>query len=232
MRVGAIIFSRMSSGRLPGKAMVDISGKTLLHRVIERTKSIKLIDHMCVATSLNPEDDIIESTANSFGIDIYRGSLNDVADRAFNAANKFGYDHFLRVCGDRPFLDYKIYDELISNHIKDCNDLTTNIFPRKVPPGLTGEVINVKALEKLLSLTENQEDREHVTRYFYQNSSDFKIQNVASHNFNNIDNVRLVIDDEKDLSRAEWILKKIKQNGNVVDIQEIISLARLWKKNN
>lgn len=41
MKVGAIIFSRMSSKRLPGKAMIDISGKTLLQRVIERTKKIQ-----------------------------------------------------------------------------------------------------------------------------------------------------------------------------------------------
>ena len=29
MKIGAIVFSRMSSNRLPGKAMMDISGKTL-----------------------------------------------------------------------------------------------------------------------------------------------------------------------------------------------------------
>ena len=95
MKIGAIIFSRMSSGRLPGKAMLDISGKTLLNRVIERTKSIKLIDHICIATSTNIEDDVIESTAEFLGIDVFRGDLNDVAGRAISAADYYGYDHFL-----------------------------------------------------------------------------------------------------------------------------------------
>ena len=43
MNIGGIIFSRMSSSRLPGKALIDIDGKTLLERVIERSKKIRNI---------------------------------------------------------------------------------------------------------------------------------------------------------------------------------------------
>lgn len=232
MKIGAIIFSRMSSGRLPGKAMLDISGKTLLNRVIERTKSIKLIDHICIATSTNIEDDVIESTAEFLGIDVFRGDLNDVAGRAISAADYYGYDHFLRVCGDRPFLDGEIYDNLISIHLKNENDLTTNIFPRSVPPGLTGEVIKVEALKNILNLTTNREDREHVTRYFYQNPSKFIIKNVDSYSFKNINELRLVIDNEADMNRAKWIINNTNDFDCKFNTQEIIYQAKIWEEKN
>ena len=39
-KLGAIIFSRLDSKRLFGKALIDIEGKCLLERVIQRTKQI------------------------------------------------------------------------------------------------------------------------------------------------------------------------------------------------
>ena len=51
MKIGAIIFSRFSSERLPGKALIDISGRSLLGRVIDRTREIQGIDKIIVATS-------------------------------------------------------------------------------------------------------------------------------------------------------------------------------------
>jgi spore coat polysaccharide biosynthesis protein SpsF len=229
MKIGAIIFSRMSSKRLPGKAFVDIEGKTLLERVVERTKLIKQIDHFCIATSIKKEDDAIESFAYSNNIDLFRGDLNDVAGRGLDAAKHFGYNHFLRVCGDRPFLDSKIYDDLISVHLQNANDLTTNIFPRKVPPGLTGEVINTNALERVHNLTSDYIDREHVTRYFYRNPDFFKIKNVETFDYSELNDIRLVIDNLEDLIRAKWILNKLKKQGKQHNTNNILSLAKQWK---
>ena len=50
MSVGAIIFSRYTSSRLPGKALVDIAGRCLLGRVLDRSKLVKGIDHVILAT--------------------------------------------------------------------------------------------------------------------------------------------------------------------------------------
>ena len=52
-RIGGIIFARMNSSRLPGKAMIEINGVSLIERVIERAKQISKIDHLCVATSID-----------------------------------------------------------------------------------------------------------------------------------------------------------------------------------
>jgi spore coat polysaccharide biosynthesis protein SpsF len=232
MRIGAIIFSRMSSGRLPGKAMMDISGKSLLLRVIERTKCLKKVDHICVATSDRKDDDVIEELSRANNIDVFRGNLEDVSSRAYNASLKYKYDSFLRVCADRPFLDSNLYDSLIKTHLSQKNDLTTNIFPRVVPPGLTGEVIKIKALKLFLDNSSDVKDREHLTRYFYHNSSKFKIQNIDELKDLDLNHLRLVVDDEVDLLRAKWIASTLKEKKCQFQTSRIISLAKIWEQKN
>ena len=231
MKVGAIIFSRMSSSRLPGKAFEDVSGKFLLERVIDRTIKVNLVDHVCIATSTNPEDDKIVEYAKDRGLEVFRGSLDDVAKRAFDASKYYNYSSFLRVCADRPFLDPSIYDEMIKIHNENNYDITTNIFPRTVPPGLTGEVINVNSLGKLLQNTDDLEDREHVTRYFYQNSDKFKICNCDFVKDSSDIDQRLVIDDSRDLERSRWVVKNLESNSDF-DIREIIRLSKEWESKN
>jgi len=229
-KIGGIIFSRMNSRRLPGKALKMVSGKMLLERVIDASLNIKNINHICIATSLNPEDDQIEEYANIRGINVFRGNEYDVAMRAFNASIKFGYESFARICGDRPFIDYNIYDELIQIHNHGNADITTNIFPRVVPPGLSAEIIRVKSLERLISLTTDKFDREHITQYFYENSNKFKIESVDhNNNFKKFVNTNLTIDEYKDLQKASWILENHKkQKCNLVS-ESIIRMANIWE---
>ena len=231
MKIGGIIFSRMSSSRLPGKAKIEISGKNLLSRVIERSKKISMIDHLCLATSINDEDNEIEELALSLGVEVYRGDLNDVAKRAYKAASKFEYTDFLRICADRPFFDYRLYDTMIQKHLESVNDLTTSIFPRTVPVGFTGEIVSVKALERLLSFTKCVKDREHVTRYFYNNPKLFSISNIDFNLSKEIINLKLAIDSEKDLKMAKWII-----NNSDIDpeynSEKIFYLAKEWNKIN
>ena len=41
---------------------------------------------------------------------------------------------------------------MINIHKNNNFDITTNLFPRTVPPGLSGEIINVNSLETILRL--------------------------------------------------------------------------------
>ena len=231
-RIGGIIFARMNSSRLPGKAMIEINGITLIERVIERAKQISKIDHLCVATSIHEEDDIIASFSESKNVDVYRGNLSDVAIRALKTCYKFKYDSFLRICGDRPFFDSSIYDKLIETHNIESNDITTNIFPRTVPPGLSGEVISTNSLRFAIEKSNSKEHREHITKYFYENPNFFNIRNVQNGISKEKISSRLVVDNQEDLERAIWIDKRISKKDINADFNQIIDLAFEWEKIN
>ena len=104
-KVAAIIFSRFDSKRLPGKALIDIYGRCLLGRVIDRAKCIKGIDFVIVATTDREIDDQIVRFARTQEVDVVRGSCEDVLQRALDACEKYKLTKFARICGDRPFFD-------------------------------------------------------------------------------------------------------------------------------
>lgn len=229
MKVGAIIFSRFNSHRLPGKALIDISGRSLLGRVIDRTKDIKGIDKIIIATSNHQLDDQIESFAKKEKIEIYRGSLNNVARRALEACLEFKIDKFVRICGDRPIFSPNLISQMIEMSVNSSFDILTTTFPRTYPPGLTCEVLNTEILRNSIQFIKNKEDQEHLTSYFYKNAKNFKIKNIKAPNEINFDGINLCVDTKDDLDRAIWITNEMdKKEQSYDNIADIVDLARKW----
>ena len=225
----------MSSSRLPSKALIEINGRTLLGRVIDLTKLIEGVDKVVVATSTEIEDEPIRKFVENEDISLFRGNLKDVCVRALDVCNKYNFDKFVRICGDRPFFCHKIINRLINEHNKYDVDIVTNMFPRTYPTGFTGEIISKRALEKIISLTKNHDDREHLTKYIYNNPSKFSIINIKYEGLDKIDNLCLTVDNNYDLIRSEWIASKIDFDNKKYDnyFIKIIQLAKEWnnKKN-
>lgn len=229
--VGAIIFSRISSTRLPGKALIPlINNKTLIEIIIDRVRKIKGIDHICLATSNENSDNLLAQKAKQLGISVFRGNLNDVLDRSIKTSKYFGYTDFIRICGDRPFIDPLLYGELVKIHKQNKNDLTTNIFPRTVPAGLSGEVINVKALVEISLNTKDSIDKEHITNFFYNKNHNYKIQNVNHFSIDLPIDFDLTLDDKKGLKKIIWILKNLNKNDHF-NLKQIMRLNIKWINN-
>lgn len=225
---GAIIFSRFNSSRLPGKALMEISGRSLIGRVLDRTRKISNIDNIVIATSDHESDNIIVQFAKSEGVDFFRGSLENVASRALKTCEEFQLDSFVRICGDRPFFDPDLISLLVSIYNDSSLDVVTTTFPRIYPPGLTGEVVRTEALRNAVSLMSRHEDKEHVTSFFYRNPSKFLIRNVVpSKKINNLDGINLCVDTNEDLKRARWISSCLSSN-EIYCVDKIISLANEW----
>ena len=54
--IGAVIQARMTSTRLPGKVLMEVSGKPLLEYLVERLSYCKNIDKIVIATTTNGTD--------------------------------------------------------------------------------------------------------------------------------------------------------------------------------
>ena len=93
MNVLAILQARMSSSRLPGKVMMEILGEPMISLQIERIKRAKKIDKLILATSNQEEDNKLEEVCKNIGLYCFRGSLDNVLDRYYNAALTFNPIH-------------------------------------------------------------------------------------------------------------------------------------------
>ena len=66
-KVLIIVQARATSSRLPNKVLLSILGETVLSRMIERLMQVKHTVQIIIATSENPEDDIIKTEAEFIG---------------------------------------------------------------------------------------------------------------------------------------------------------------------
>jgi spore coat polysaccharide biosynthesis protein SpsF len=216
----AIIQSRMSSVRLPGKALRLIGNKSLLSHVITRVKTAKLVSRVIVATSDAVEDDDIQLFCLENGIECFRGSLEDVAFRLSMAAMSVNADSFLRINGDSPLIDPGIIDKAISLYCSGEYDLVTNVQYRTFPKGQSVEAIRLDSLLKMYRLIDSAFHKEHVTTAFYENSESFNILNFIKDG-DPASEIQLSVDTAEDFLLIEAILKRVNQETS--NYQEIIN---------
>jgi spore coat polysaccharide biosynthesis protein SpsF (cytidylyltransferase family) len=178
-RAGILVFSRMSSSRLPGKALLDFGGMPLLAWVIRRARTLPY--PVFLATSVDPSDDPLEALAIEEGIAVHRGPLDDVLGRAAGATRRFGLDVIARLCGDRPYFDTDEMARAIVLALDDPTiDLVSNWIPGRTAPGLTTEVISASALARADRLASRPDEREHVTSWFYAAGRELRIEPIES----------------------------------------------------
>lgn len=218
-KIGLIIYSRLSSKRLPKKALLKIGDLSLIEQVISVSKKVNSTYHI-IATSDRTEDVEFEKIAKENLIQVVRGDLENIAQRTVDCIDRFDLDYFIRINGDSPIVPYRLINDSLKM-IKEENqpDVITNIFPRSFPYGYSIEIINsntFKAQYKNFS----KECSEHITKYFYNNKQQFRIINITS-DVNLMSSVELTVDDEISMKRMQ---KLFLQYPNIQDftLNEIV----------
>ncbi|HVS94684.1 MAG TPA: glycosyltransferase family protein [Mucilaginibacter sp.] len=180
-KIVIVIQARMSSSRLPGKVMMPILGKSLLYRMVERLKMIRHEAQLVVATSLEPSDDIIEREAESIDIPCFRGSLNNLLDRHYQAALKYSADIVLKIPSDCPLIDPRIVDDVLDFYFDHEGeyDYVSNLHPATYPDGNDVEIMTMACLEKTHKEATRKLELEHTTPYIWENPGKFRIGNFA-----------------------------------------------------
>jgi spore coat polysaccharide biosynthesis protein SpsF len=215
----------MSSTRLPGKVLLDIQGKPLLEHVIDRVKASKLINQIVIATCSNEKDKAIINFAQQRGIPYYVGSEEDVLDRFYQAAKRFGAEIIVRITGDDPFLDPEVIDRVVTYYLnhQDSLDYVSNWIKPTYPEGLDVEVFSFAALEKAWREANKPSEREHVTPYIWNHPELFRLSNIE--NDEDLSNLRWTVDTEADLKFTLEIYARL-YHGQVFLMKDILALLR------
>jgi 3-deoxy-manno-octulosonate cytidylyltransferase (CMP-KDO synthetase) len=109
----AIIPARYNSTRFPGKALVEIEGKTLIEHVYRRVAQATLVGEILVAT----DDTRIADTVERFGgtAVMTRDDHSCGTDRLAEAAQDFDTDSLIvNVQGDEPMIDPSDIDQAVT----------------------------------------------------------------------------------------------------------------------
>ena len=182
MKILAILQARMSSSRLPGKILKPILGKPMLTLQIERVLRARCIDSLIVATSTDPSDNPVEELCQDLGVECFRGSLDNVLDRYFQAAKHYKAQNLVRLTGDCPLADPDVIDEAIQYFLDHDFDYVTNGGDEPTfPDGLDVEVLKFSALKAAWENATQPSDIEHVTPYITKQPEEFKLGVFKGH---------------------------------------------------
>lgn len=218
----AVIQARMGSHRLPGKVLADIGGQTMLLHQLGRVAHAKRIDAIVVATSVLEEDDAVANVASQAGIQVYRGSINDVLGRVQGAGKMANAQHIVRLTADCPMSDPQIIDEVVALHMNHSNDLTANVVERTYPDGLDVEVCAMSALAHAAKHATSDADREHVTTYMYRARKNFQIGSVRYER--DLSKLRWTVDFPEDLAFARDVFAEFPQREDRFSMHDVLEL--------
>ena len=218
---------RLNSKRLPGKALLKINDKTVLQNIILRLKKSKSIKKIIVSTSNKKSDDPIVRFCKKNEIFVFKGSLDHVFNRIKMTSKKFKLNYFLRVCADSPLIDPVLIDRCMKKFIKGNYDIVTNKFPRSYPKGQTVEIIKVSALNNINEKILTSDQKEHFTKYFYDNSKKFRIYNL---NFSKQKKfISMALDNKTNFNFLKKLTKKYKNKINDLSLNQLI---KIYEKKN
>ena len=125
MQILGIIPSRFASKRLPGKPLINISGKSMIQRVYDQCEKSLLLNQLVVAT----DDKRIYQHVKEFGGNVIMTSITHESgtDRCNEIIlnSNIAYDIVVNVQGDEPFINPNQIDQIITNLLDSNADIAT-----------------------------------------------------------------------------------------------------------
>lgn len=172
-RVVAVIQARVGSSRLPGKVLRDLGGTSVLEWVVRAAQAAAGVDRVVIATSTESGDDAIAGFGEAQGVQVVRGSEDDVLSRFILAAEATQADAVVRLTADCPLLDPAVISQVVAIWRNDIGlDYVSTTQVRSLPRGLDVELATTAALERAARRTEPYH-RAHVTSALYEEGAGF-----------------------------------------------------------
>ena len=217
------IQARTSSKRLPGKVFKNLINKNhSLDLLIYKLSKLFSKKKIVILTSKNKSDDAIQEYCKKKKINYFRGSLKNVAGRFLEALKVYRCKYFMRVSADSPLLDMNIIKIFFKYTKSNKFDIITNVNPRTFPKGQSVEIVKSQTFIDNFKRFKSKKNFEHVTNFFYNFESNFKIKNIKYGK--NLSKISLALDTKKDLLRIRKILNISKKIDS--DFFKYVSIAK------
>jgi spore coat polysaccharide biosynthesis protein SpsF len=214
---------------LPGKILKEINGKPILAYIIERLSAAVAKENIIVATSNEQSDEPIEKYCLANNINLFRGSLDNVAERFLQCARQYELDFATRVNGDNFFLDVDSLKEMVEIAETGKYDFVTNVKNRTFPKGMSVEIVRTSFYELMYRQFSNDAHKEHVTLYLYQNDEKGEFFHYTNKVCPEAGGIQLAIDDSGDFELAEKIINTFTKTHTSYGLKEIYQRYLMFK---
>ncbi|HEX6371499.1 MAG TPA: glycosyltransferase family protein [Longimicrobium sp.] len=222
-----VLQARTTSTRLPGKVLMDLGGRPMLARQLERLARCRHVDEIVVATTTNATDDPVVAVAEEAGVRWFRGSEADVLGRYAGAAREAGADVVIRSTADCPLIDPEIVDRVIETLMDGRAELdyASNVVRRTYPRGLDVEALFRDTLERVDRMATSKPAREHVTWFIHSERPElFGIGSVTDAEDHS--DLSWTVDTAEDMERVRGVFSLLGLDSAYVPYPEAVRAVR------
>jgi len=240
----AIISSIHASPVLPGKSEKRIARLTVLEHIVGRLKRVPEIEGICLATSNQDYDNALCRIASALGIEVFRGSADNLINRIALAAKKMHAEIIVNVQGNYPLVDPEMTSQLIWHHITGGYEYSFNEHNKGVVCGMGCQIINRKTLETFVNKNARTKSQQSAgVLFLLQNRHLFKTYQFFYEDPR--PHYRVSLEQENDLFLLEAIFNAIKipriqsviefldknpliARSNYINVGQEVGLEKLW----
>lgn len=216
-----VVQCRLSSTRLPQKALLPLGNKTLLDWTLSSCKKIKA-DKYFVATD-EQSLDALSPIAKRNDYEIFAGPLENVLERFCLLIKKTNADIVIRATADNPFLFYDAATSLLEQFERRLQTGNVDyITYTGLPHGSGIEIFKGESLLKAQKLTSDPYDTEHVGPSLYNHPENFTSLLIPSPKEWNFPELRTTVDTYSDYRRAQEVVKLLGEKDAPYKSEQII----------
>ena len=220
MRAAIILQARMASQRLPQKAMALLAGRPVIEQCLRRLGRSGL--PVILATTTEPEDEVLAAVAQRLNIPAFRGASADVLGRYVACARTFEVDLIVRATADNPGVDLDASRRLLDRLTQTGADY---VREEGLPYGGGVEAVTARALAHAAADAEESCDREHVTTFVRRHTGRFRAVELAAPPALARPDVRVTVDTWADLQRMRELYA-----AAAVDMPTLPDLVAAWDR--
>jgi spore coat polysaccharide biosynthesis protein SpsF len=217
MNLFAFVQARLGSSRLPRKVLSKLpwssgESKSLLEHIHSRLCLLLNPEQIVFLIPDEESDSELVAFLESKKWNYFRGSLDDVRDRFYQAGLHYKADVILRLTGDNPFIDVPAVESILEAwNYSSVHKIPMDLcYASPLPIGMGIESFSFSALEVGCSDANFQEKHhlEHVSLHIKENPDQFKIVKIPTGlESQNLQNIRMTIDETVDFKTLENIGK-------------------------
>jgi spore coat polysaccharide biosynthesis protein SpsF len=224
VRIGALIPVRLSSERLPGKALIDMCGRPMIYHLLDRvchTDHIQDPKDVVVCTTQDPGDDPLAEAVEYYGCSIFRGARDDIIKRFSDAIATFDFDAVIQADGDDPLSSFEYMDATMAHLIADPEiDIVT---VQGLPLGTATKSFSRRAMTKVIEAYRTEQNDTGFIYFFTKSGICQHVELSRQNPSHRSDKARLTLDYPLDLELFLQIFKALYRPNAVFGLAEVVT---------
>lgn len=227
MKIGALIPVRLASERLPGKALLPICGRPVIHHLLDRVvaaEHIRSPRDVVVTTTEDASDDPLVAAVESYGCSVFRGARDDIIKRFHDAMAAHGFDAVIQVDGDDPLTETRFMDRTMERLLADPS--LGIVWSEGLPLGVNCKSFSAAAMRTVMAHYRSDLNDTGFIYFFTKTGLVKTAIERAEEEADHDDSLRLTLDYAEDFEVFRQVIEALYCPGQVFDIRAAIAWLR------